>query len=168
MARKIKKALSLVKDFQAIAFRIGREEYALRLADVQEIITTPHITRVPKAPDYIRGVLNLHGNVIPVIDIAKRFSIGRTNITRGGRIVVVEVGGEIVGLAAEVVSNVTRLPQDSIKPPPPLVAGIAADYLEGVARMPGRFLIFLNLARVLETENDRTEVANDAREAKHS
>lgn len=138
-----------VKEIQAIGLRIGTEEYGLPINSVQEVITTPRITRVPKAGNHIKGVINLRGNVIPVIDVARRFGIGETVLGEESRIVAVDVENEVVGLAAESVSKVTRLPESSIHPPPPLVSGISAEYLEGVARLPDRFLIFMNLKKVL-------------------
>jgi purine-binding chemotaxis protein CheW len=140
-------------EFSAIGFRVGEEEYGLRLTAVQEIVTTPHITRVPKAPDYIKGVINLHGNVVPVIDIARRFDTGETRIAADSRIVVVEEEDEAVGILAESVSKLTRFHHGDMQPPPPLVAGIAAEFLEGVVRLPNRFLIFLNLERTLADDS---------------
>jgi purine-binding chemotaxis protein CheW len=140
-------------EFSAIGFRVGEEEYGLRLTAVQEIVTTPHITRVPKAPDYIKGVINLHGNVVPVIDIARRFDTGETRIAADSRIVVVEEEDEAVGILAESVSKVARFHPGDMQPPPPLVAGIAAEFLEGVVRLPNRFLIFLNLERTLADDS---------------
>ncbi len=142
------------REFPAIGFKVGAEEYGLRLAAVQEIITLPHITRVPKAPDYIKGVINLHGNVIPVIDIARRFGIGETGLGANARIVVVESEDETVGLIAEGVSKVARFANSDMQPPPPLVAGVAAEYLEWVVRTANRFLVFLNLEKNLN-EDDR-------------
>jgi purine-binding chemotaxis protein CheW len=157
MATKQKKDISVDDSFQAIGLKIYNEEYGLPIEAVQEIITAPHITRVPKAVDYIMGVINLRGNVIPVMDIARRFKIGTTSLGEKGKIVAVESHGEIVGLAVEKVSKVTRLSQKAIKPPPPLVSGIAAEYLKGVARLPDRFLIFLNLEKVLAEDHDGQE-----------
>lgn len=147
-------------EFSAIGFRVGQEEYGLRLTDVREVVTTPHITRVPKAPDYIKGVINLNGNVVPVIDIARRFGTGETNIGAGSRIVVVETEEESVGFLVDGVSKVARFRAIDMQEPPPLVAGIAAEFLEGVVRLPDRFLIFLNLERTLS--DDAAARAGDA------
>ncbi len=136
-------------EFHAIGFRVADEEYGLPLTSIQEIITMPRITRVPKASPYVKGVINLHGNVIPVIDIARRFEIGETRVGADSRVVVVEVENEVVGLLAKSVSKVTRFNHSDIQPPPPLVAGIAAEYLDGVVRLPDRFLIFLDLVKTL-------------------
>jgi purine-binding chemotaxis protein CheW len=140
------------EDLHTIGFRIVGEEYGLPLTAVQELITLPRITRVPHAPGYVRGVINLHGNIIPVLDVAARFGVGETALGASARVVVVESEGETVGLLAESVSKVTKLSHADIKPPPPLVAGIAAEYLDGVARLADRFLIFLNLARTLSDD----------------
>ena len=137
------------ENLHAIGFKVGAEEYGLSLSAIQETITLRRITRVPKAAPYIKGVINLHGNVIPVIDVARRLGTGETAAGAGSRIVVVETETEVVGLLAERVSSVTRLAPSSVQPPPAMVAGIAAEYLEGVARLPDRFLIFLNLTRVM-------------------
>lgn len=134
---------------QVIGLRVGSEEYALRISAVQEVITAPRITRVPKSARHIKGVVNLRGNVIPVLDVAARLGIGETRMGEGSRIVAVESKGELVGLAAESVSKVTRVAESDVKPPPPLVGGIEARYLDGVARLGDRFLVFLSLERVL-------------------
>lgn len=142
-------------ELPAISFRIGREEFGLRLAAIREIIKLPRITRVPKAAPYVKGVINLHGDVIPVIDIGRRLGIGETAQTETARILVVESGNETVGLLAEEVSKITRIAAADIQPPPPLVGGVAADFLEGVVHLPKRFLVFLNLTRILaEDEHD--------------
>ncbi len=143
-------------EFHAIGFQVGAEEYGLELRSVQEIIATPRITRVPKAPPYIRGVINLHGNVVPVLDVARRFGLGDTAMSSGSKVVVVETEGESIGLLAESVSKVTRFHRDQIQPPPPLVAGIAADFLDGIIRSANRFVIFLNLDKTLEDDHAGT------------
>ncbi len=139
----------VVEKFAAIGLAVGNEEYGLPLVSVREITTVPHITRVPKAPSYIMGVINLRGNIVPVIDIASRFEIGTTTLTSKSRLAVVEEKGEVAGLLAQEVSKVTRISRSDLQPPPPLVAGIAAEYLDGVVRLPDRFLIFLNLTKTL-------------------
>ncbi|MCK5690537.1 purine-binding chemotaxis protein CheW [Myxococcota bacterium] len=145
------------EEFSAIGFWVGDEEYGLSLFSVQEIITRPRITRVPKSPDYIAGVINLHGNIIPVIDLAKRFKIGETVLEIASRVVVVESNGEVLGLLVEKVSKVARFKRSELQPPPPLVGGISSEYLEGVVRVPGRFLVFLNLDRTLADDSSAAQ-----------
>ena len=161
MARRKQTQEAQAPEVQAIGLRIGSEEYGLPIAQVQEVINTPRITRVPKAPQYLKGVINLRGNVIPVVDVARRLGIGETSVANGSRIVAVDVGEEVVALAAEQVSKVTRLAESAIKPPPPLVSGISAEYINGVARLPHRFLIFLDLERVLAEGEAEVEAQTD-------
>ena len=148
-------------EIQAIGIKIGSEEYGINISDVQEVIPSPSITRVPNAPPHILGVINLRGNVIPVIDLAQRLGIGHTTISQSARIVAVDLKDEIVGVLAESVSKVAKLSTADIKPPPALVSGIFGDYLDGVSKIGNRFLIFVNLARALsdheesEREGDR-------------
>lgn len=137
------------EQLHAIGLRVGSEEYGLELKVIRQMIRTPRITRVPKAPPFVKGVINLHGNVIPVLDVALRFGIGETSIGPRSKVVVVESADETVGLLAESVSSVIRLSRSAMQPPPPLVAGIGAQYLEGVVRLADRFLVFLNLERTL-------------------
>ena len=110
----------------------------------------PKVTRVPKAPAHFRGVINLHGNVVPVLDIARRFGIGETRLDDDARVVVVESGDQVVGILAESVSKVTRFARTDVQPPPPLASGVSAEFIDGIVRAAGRFLVFLNLERVLD------------------
>jgi purine-binding chemotaxis protein CheW len=146
-----------VEELQTIWFRAGRENYGLALTDVMEIVNIPRITQVPNSPEYINGVINHHGNVIPVIDLACRFNIGSTNPQTQGKIIVIEIEDELVGIVAEEVDDVIRLSTSSIKPPPSTVSGIAAEYINGVARIDDGFLIFLNFTKSLaEGERNRS------------
>ena len=144
MAKPIpQKKVQTGRDIQAIGLKVGNEEYAVKIGDIREIVPTPHITRVPTAPDHIIGVINLRGRVIPVIDIARRLGIGETRHTEFSRIVAVEIQDELVGVIAEQVSKVAKIKESQIKPPPPLVSGIAREFIDGVCKLSGRVLIFL-------------------------
>jgi purine-binding chemotaxis protein CheW len=148
-ASPLASAPSRSAEFSAIGFRVGQEEYGLRLIGIRQILPQPPITRVPRAPAYIKGVINLQGNVVPVFDLARRFELGETQPSRTARIVVVEHNDETVGFWAESVSKVLHLKEGDLQPPPLLVAGIAAEFIEGIVRVAHRFLIFLDLARTL-------------------
>lgn len=137
----------------AIGFRVRTEEYGLMLQSVREIVTTPQITRVPKSPKHVLGVINLHGNVVPVLDIARRFGIGEATLTVESKVVVVEDGTETVGILAESVGKVIRIRRSELRPPPPLVAGIAAEFLDSILRSNDHFVVFFNLAKTLEERN---------------
>lgn len=137
------------RTIQAVGLRIGAEEYGIPISAIREVHVPPPITRVPNAPQHIMGVINLRGSVIAVIDLASRLGIGHTVLGESARLVAVDDGEEQVALAAERVSPVIRINADSIKPPPPAVAGISAEFIDAVARLPERFLIFPNLERLL-------------------
>lgn len=134
---------------QLVTFTLGTEEYGVDIMRVQEIIRMQDITRVPQMPPFIEGVINLRGNVIPVIDLRKRFALPVAEQTVQTRIVVVNVEGRVTGVVVDAVSEVMRVGEDQLEPPPPVVAGIGHEYLRGVGKIGGRLVILLDLDRVL-------------------
>ena len=139
---------------QLVTFALGREEYGVDIMRVQEIIRFQNVTRVPQMPAFIEGVINLRGTVIPVIDLRKRFELGSAGNTAQTRIVVVNVGNRTTGIVVDAVSEVLRLAEDQIEPPPPAVAGIGHEYLRGVGKVQGRLLILLDIDKIL-TANEQ-------------
>jgi purine-binding chemotaxis protein CheW len=142
-------------ELQLVSFNIGSEEFGVDILKVQEINRMVDITKVPQAPNYVEGVINLRGKVIPIIDLRKRFSLELKEHDKNTRIVVVDIGGNIMGMIVDAVSEVLRLPADTIEPPPELVTGINSEYIKGVAKLEDRLLIFLDLSKVI----DVTEMA---------
>ena len=137
---------------QLVSFRIGSEEFGVDILKVQEINRMVEITRVPQAPHYVEGVINLRGKVIPIVDLRKRFNLEVKEYDKNTRIVVVDIGGNIMGMVVDSVSEVLRLPISTIEPPPEIAAGVNSDYIKGVAKLEDRLLIFLDLSRVIEFE----------------
>jgi len=137
---------------QLVTFNLGTEEYGVDIMTVQEIIRVQAITHVPQMPEFIEGVINLRGNVIPVIDLRKRFNMKVTEQTAHTRIVVINVGAKVIGVVVDAVSEVMRLAEDQIEPPPPVVAGIGHEYLQGVGKVQGRLIILLDLDRILTSD----------------
>ncbi|MCD6574378.1 chemotaxis protein CheW, partial [Candidatus Aerophobetes bacterium] len=131
-----------------------------------EIIRLPEITRVPQAPFFVEGVINLRGNVLPVIDLRKRFDLEATQKTNATRIVVTNVDGKTTGIIVDSVSEVMRLPKNAIEPPPPIMAGIEARYLRGIGKLEDgkRLLILLNLEEILTVREEDRE--KDGKEPK--
>jgi purine-binding chemotaxis protein CheW len=138
---------------QFVVFELGAELYAVDIARVHEIIRLQSITRVPRSPAYVEGVINLRGKVIPVVDLRRRFGLPVAEHTRASRIVVVEIGEQVVGIVVDAVSEVLRVNTALIEPPSPVVAGVDSEYLEAIARLPERLLILLDLDRVLARED---------------
>jgi purine-binding chemotaxis protein CheW len=145
---------------QLVVFQLGAELYGVEIARVHEIIRLQTVTRVPHAPAFVEGVINLRGKVIPVVDLRRRFGLPMADHTRASRIVVVEIGDQVVGIVVDSVSEVLRVNKGTIEPPSPVVAGIESDYLLGIAKLPERLVILLNLDRVLARDERRAlEVA---------
>jgi len=139
-------------ELQLVSFNVGTEEFGVDILKVQEINRMVEITRVPQAPHYVEGVINLRGKVIPIVDLRKRFGLELKEHDKNTRIVVVDIGGNILGMIVDSVSEVLRLPADTIEPPPEIVTGVNSEYIKGVAKLEDRLLIFLDLTRVIDAE----------------
>ena len=139
-----------------LTFFIAGEEYAASILRVREVSEHRQITRVPTMPPWIRGVINLHGEVVPVVDLAVKFGFDETEITKWVCFVIFEVeqDGEpaAIGLIADSVSQVISLSETDVTAPPAFGTRIRADYLAGMGRVGERFLLLLNLDRVLSID----------------
>lgn len=135
---------------QLVIFNLGMEEFGVDIMKVQEIIRLPEITRIPRSPDYIKGVINLRGKIIVVMDLDKRFGLPSKEITDETRIIVVDVEGTIIGMVVDSVSEVIRLLNTNVDPTPDIInQKINADYLKGVGKIDERLLILLNLDSII-------------------
>ncbi|OIJ09923.1 chemotaxis protein CheW [Anaerobacillus arseniciselenatis] len=140
---------NLVNEIKVIVFQLKDEEYGVEVNQVRSIERMQHITRVPRTPDFVKGVINLRGVVTPIIELRNRFGIDEVESNDSTRIIIVAVGDMEVGLIVDAANDVVDIPNDIIEPPPEVVGGIEAEYLRGVAKMEKRLLILLNLAKVL-------------------
>src|ERR671937_491616 len=140
---------------QLVVFQLGAELYAVEIARVHEIIRLQAVTRVPRAPSFVEGVINLRGKVIPVVDLRRRFGLPNADHTRASRIVVVELGDQVVGIVVDGVSEVLRVNTATVEPPSPVVAGIDSEYLHGIAKLSDRLVILLDLDRILGRDERR-------------
>jgi len=137
---------------QLVTFSLGSEEFGVDIMCVQEIIRIPPITRVPKAPHYVEGVINLRGNVIPVISLRTRFGMPRVEETDLSRIIVLQVQTKVFGIRVDAVTEVLRLDSESIEPPPPIALGMDAQFIRGVGKIGERLLILLELDQIMGGE----------------
>jgi purine-binding chemotaxis protein CheW len=143
---------ALADELQIVAFTVAEGEYAVNILDVQEINRLPWITRVPKTPAFMEGVINLRGDVIPVIDMHKRLGLASFESTDKTRVVIVSVGDIKVGIIVDEVLEVLRLPKQDIEPPPSAGSG-ASEFLQGVGKMGNRLLLLMDLEQLLGITN---------------
>jgi len=141
------KQLQPPEELQLVGFHVGGEEYGLDILRVQEIIRLQHLTRVPNAPDCMAGVMNLRGKIIPVIALRKRFGLDPVSADKETRIVVVEIQGTVLGFIVDSVSEVLRIPADTVEQPPLL--GKDKEYVSGVGKLDQRLLILLDVDRLM-------------------
>lgn len=138
------------EELKVIVFALGTEEYGIEVDKVRTIERMSPITRVPKTASFIKGVINLRGVVVPVIDLRGRFQLTETTPTENSRIIVVAVAEMEVGFIVDSANDVIDIGTDTIDLPPEIVGGIKAKYLRGIAKLgEGRLLIMLNLSEVL-------------------
>ena len=134
---------------QLVTFCIGEEEFGVDILIVSEIIRLVQITPVPHAPHFIKGVINLRGRVLPVVGLRMRFGMDEIEMTEKTRIIVMMWEHQLVGFLVDSVSEVLRIPSSTVEPTPPVVAGIGAEYIEGVGKMGERLLILLNMQSLM-------------------
>jgi len=135
---------------QMVSFQVGVEEYAVDISSVQEIIHIQDLTTVPKTPDFLKGVINLRGKIIPIVDLTTRLSLSPKQPTKESRIVVVEDSGKTVGLIVDAMREVIRIPSCSIRTPPTETEQDGSSlYIRGVAKMDNRLLVILDLEHLL-------------------
>ncbi|MEW5784989.1 MAG: chemotaxis protein CheW [Bacillota bacterium] len=137
---------------QLVVCVLEQEEFACKIADVREVLKMVRVTPLPRSLDYVEGVINLRGEVIPVLDLRKRFGLPGSERTEQSRIIIVEVQSRMVGLIVDSVSEVIRLPNKQIQEAPNQVAGSRTHLIVGVGKIDERLLIILNLERILTTE----------------
>lgn len=142
----------IVEEVKVIVFRLVDEEYGVEVSQVRSIERMQNITRVPRTPEFVKGVINLRGVVTPIIDLKTRFSLGSEEYSDATRIIIVAVEDMEVGLIVDAANDVIDIPLNSIEQPPAVVGGIKAAYLRGVAKLQNRLLIMLNLDKVLSSE----------------
>jgi purine-binding chemotaxis protein CheW len=154
---------NVIKERQVALFELGGETYGLDIGTVHEILRMQPITRVPKAPVYVEGVINLRGKVTPVVDMGKRFGLKKADRTKNSRIVVVNVSGTTVGIIVDAVTEVLRIPIASIEPPSTALTAGESDYLQGIAKLGEKgekMVVLLDLGKVLSKDSMFNQVSS--------
>jgi purine-binding chemotaxis protein CheW len=164
MARRKREKVELTGDEeQIVSFKLGKETFGVRVGQVREIGKVQNITKIPKMPDYIEGVMNLRGQITTVIDLKKRFGIDGNGggLTTASRIIVAEIGDTQIGIIVDEVEDVMRVPRQSISPPPrTLMVGAQAGFLTGICKLPDRMVMLLDLDKVMAV-NDLSQISGD-------
>lgn len=137
---------------QLVGFHVGGEEFGLDILRVQEIIRLQPLTRVPNSPDALDGVMNLRGKIIPVIGLRKRFGLEQLPPDKQNRIVVVEIKDAVLGFIVDSVSEVLRIPAETVEAPPQL-AKVRQEYVSGVGKLNDRLLILLDVDRLMSGDD---------------
>ncbi|CAM5185709.1 Purine-binding chemotaxis protein CheW OS=Ureibacillus acetophenoni OX=614649 GN=SAMN05877842_101493 PE=4 SV=1 [Ureibacillus acetophenoni] len=139
---------------KVIVFKLADKEYAIPVSNVQGIEKLMHITRVPKAEKYVKGVINLRGVVTPIIDLRERFGLPSSTYVDSTRIIIVTLENMEVGFVVDSANDVIDIPVSSIENQPNVVGSVADDFISGVAKLENRLLILLHLDKVLNPENE--------------
>jgi purine-binding chemotaxis protein CheW len=133
-------------------FFLAREEYGVDVKQVEEIRRVGEITSVPRAPEFVRGVINLRGRILPVLDLRRRLGLGEVEVDRAARIVVVRLRERLLGLLVDGASQVLKVPVSRVEPAPEEVVQKGGDYIRGVAKLDDRLIILVDLERLLAHE----------------
>ena len=146
---------------QLVGFRLDDEDYAIAITKIQEIILIKPITRIPQVPDFIEGLINLRGSVIPIVNLRKQFGLLPRELDDETRIIVVNVHDKTVGCIVDAVTQVMRINRDQIQPPPLGVLAVNHQYLAGLAKLDDRLMIILDIEKLFEAEELAAPVSSD-------
>lgn len=153
---------------QLVVFDLAAEFYGVDIGDVREIIRMQSITGVPRAPQFVEGVIDLRGRVVPIVDLRKRLGLLVTEHTKESRIVLVDITGRDVGVIVDGVTEVLRIPLSSVEPPSTMINDADAAFLRGIARLEDRLIILLDLSKVLATIDTQAVIGTKAGDAARS
>ncbi len=148
-----------------VTFALGSEKYAVPVLRVKEIIAKYDVAPLPKTPVFVEGIISLRGDIIPVVDLRKRFDLPVKVRTDETRLIVLEMDDFFVGIEVDEVFEVLKINAGQIEPPPALVAGLESDYLEGVCEIGGRLITILNLDEIFSPQ-ERSELQESGEKAK--
>ena len=134
---------------QFVTFRLAAEKYGVNILKVQEINNLKDFAKIPHAPSFVEGAINLRGKVIPVLNLRKKFGIEEKAMDDFTKIVIMNVRGHIMGILVDSVSDVLRIPQSVIMPPPPVSSDVNAEFIQGIARLDQGLVIILDMEKLL-------------------
>ncbi|KOF55900.1 MULTISPECIES: chemotaxis protein CheW [Clostridium] len=143
------------KELKILIFSVNGEYYATDIMEVERILGYEPTTKLPDVPEFVDGVINYEGKVLPVISLSKRFNIENSKITSNSKLIVVKYENGKIGVIVDLVSEVKDVSSDNVEEPPEVVSGISKRYLEGLIKMDNKIIIFLNMAQILSEEEKK-------------
>ncbi|WP_295161518.1 chemotaxis protein CheW [uncultured Brachyspira sp.] len=144
-----------------VTFRLGNGEYAIDIMQAKEIIKMEKITLIPNAPEFVEGVINLRGNIIPIIDLKKRFNLEETEGDKNTGIIIVKIEDVDMGIIIDAISKVVSISNSDIQPPPPVLSGIGQKYIKGVGKLEDKLLVVLDLEKLFASDEEEEEESTD-------
>lgn len=141
----------MAEDVQLVIFKLAKEDYGLPISKVQEINRMVPVTKLPNTPEFMEGIINLRGRVIPVLDLRKRFGFVSQETTDDTRIMVTDVSGQTVGLIVDAVNEVVKLAGNNIEPPPPSFV-LDANFVQGIGKLENRLVILLDIDHIITSQ----------------
>lgn len=148
-----KSTVSASTALEFLAFTLGDEEYGIDIQNVQELRSYDTVTRLANTPEFIKGVVNLRGIIVPIIDMRIKFSLGTPVYDQVTVVIVLNIGGRVMGMVVDSVSDVITLTSDEIKPPPQMGTAINTDYLIGIGALDQRMLVLIDIARLMSADD---------------
>ncbi|MBV8049980.1 MAG: purine-binding chemotaxis protein CheW [Acidobacteriaceae bacterium] len=142
-------------DLHIVGFRVGRETYGVPITALHEIVRVPEITAVPDAPDYMEGVINLRGKIVSVIDLRKRFGEKQAASGKRNRILVLEHNGRLSGLIVDSASEVLKIPESDVEPPPAEFLEGGLNCVTGLGKHQGRLIVLLDMSKLLQQSSPK-------------
>lgn len=140
----------MASDVQLVIFKLSNEDYGLPISKVQEINRMVAVTKLPNSPEFMEGIINLRGRIIPVLDLRRRFGFSSREHQEDTRIIVVDISGQMVGLIVDAVHEVAKIPGDCIEPPPSSFV-MDAQFVQGIGKFADTLVVILDIDRVITT-----------------
>jgi len=140
----------MVARTEFLAFRLCDEEYAIDILNVREIRAHEPVTRIAQAPGFLKGVINLRGAIVPIVDLRTRFGLPAAEVEAGTVVIILDMGADYIGVAVDAVVDVVALAKDDVRPAPTFEAAIDTSFIRGIAPVDGRMLIVADLAPLLQ------------------
>jgi purine-binding chemotaxis protein CheW len=151
---------------QFVTFKLAGQKYAMDILKVQEINNLKEITPVPNAPAYVEGAINLRGKVIPVLNLRKKFHMEQKDLSESNKIIIIDIRGTVTGIIVDAVSDVLRVPEDVVEPPPPVSSSVRSEFIRGVAKLPDGLIVVLDMDRLLDSAEQHAVLASEQGQAR--